>query len=194
MAVDPNSELIVLVDPQGNPIGSAPKLDTHHAKTPLHLAFSVYIFDDQGKFLVTKRAAHKKVWPDVWTNSCCGNPMPGESMEQAITRRVDYELGMTISNLRVVNPTYTYQTPAFNGIIEHEFCPIYIATASSSPRPNPEEVSDLAWISWEEFTGKLLDDSQDTWSWWTKDQKKHLDTTKKYSDVGKQKTLGFEFG
>src|SRR4051812_30391066 len=37
-----HSELIVLVDEDGRPIGTAPKLASHHRDTPLHLAFSSY--------------------------------------------------------------------------------------------------------------------------------------------------------
>ena len=33
------------------------------------VAFSCYVFDDDGLCLVTQRAWSKKVWPGVWTNS-----------------------------------------------------------------------------------------------------------------------------
>src|SRR6266545_4096183 len=99
-------EMIVLVDTLGREIGTAPKLESHHAKTPLHRAFSCYILDRHGQLLVTQRAHVKKVWPGVWTNSVCGHPAPGESFEDAIARRTQYELGMTVSNIQVVLPDY----------------------------------------------------------------------------------------
>ena len=34
------TELIVLVDEDGAPLGTAPKASSHHDRTPLHLAFS----------------------------------------------------------------------------------------------------------------------------------------------------------
>ena len=92
-------ELIVLVDESGTPIGSAEKLSSHHADTPLHLAFSCYVFDDEGRFLATRRSSQKKVWPGVWSNSVCGHPLPGEAVVAAIRRRLRYELGMTASGL-----------------------------------------------------------------------------------------------
>ncbi len=167
-------EQIVLVDTTGKQTGIAEKLPSHHANTPLHLAFSVYVFNDQGQFLVTKRALHKKVWPGVWTNSCCGHPYPGEEMLQAIGRRLKYEIGMEAKNFQVLLSDYQYETPPFKGIIEREFCPVYIARATSQPHPNPEETADYQWLSWQDYLQQALADSTNTWSWWCKDQLKLL--------------------
>lgn len=167
-------ELIVLVDETGQPVGTADKLASHHAATPLHLAFSCYVFDDRGQLLVTQRAAGKKVWPTVWTNSVCGHPAPGETMDAAIARRLEYELGMTASDLSCALPDYRYTTPAYNGIIENEFCPVYVARATSLPRPNPLEVDDFRWMSWGDFLAGTTADTADTYSWWCKDQLRHL--------------------
>lgn len=167
-------ELIVLVDEQGQAIGSAEKLPSHHAKTPLHLAFSCYIFNEEGQFLVTQRALSKKVWPGAWTNSVCGHPAPGESLEAAIHRRLDYELGMTAKDIEIVLPEYRYTTPPYNGIIENEFCPVHVARATSGPKPNPEEIEDYKWVSWDEFVAAAKADTTDVYSWWCKDQLKQL--------------------
>ncbi len=167
-------ELIVLVDSDGKPIGTAPKLPTHHAKTPLHLAFSVYIFDENGKFLVTQRANTKKVWGGVWTNSCCGHPLPKESFEQAIERRCQFELGLKVSNIVNIVPRYVYQTPPYRGIIEHEFCPIFLAQAVSTITPNPDEVASYQWVSWNQYMDSLREDTHGVYSWWSKDQLQHI--------------------
>jgi isopentenyl-diphosphate Delta-isomerase len=166
----PESEMIVLVDEQGRPTGTAEKLPSHHGHTPLHLAFSCYVFNDAGELLVTQRAASKKVWPTVWTNSVCGHPAPGEAMENAIARRLDYELGMAADDIRCVLPDYRYTTPPYNGIIENEFCPVYIARATSVPQPNPAEVDAYRWMAWPDFIAAAEADTSDEYSWWCKDQ------------------------
>lgn len=165
-------EYLVLVDAAGRPIGEAEKLSTHHADTPLHLAFSCYIFDDQGRFLVTQRAAVKKVWPTVWTNSVCGHPFPDEPMEDAIRRRTKYEIGMDIKDVVCIVPDYTYKTPPYRDIIEHEYCPIFVARATSQPQPNPLEVDDFRWMSWDDYVNAAKSDEADVYSWWCKDQLK----------------------
>lgn len=183
---DKQEEMIVLLNEAGEPIGTAPKLSSHHSNTPLHLAFSVYIFDSNGRVLVTQRAFSKKVWPSVWTNSCCGHPMPSETMTEAIQRRVLYELGMTVTDLRCVIPNYRYKTPPYNGIIENEVCPVYIAKSTDKPNPREDEIYNCKWMTWEALESEALGDNNNSWSWWCKDQLKQLcssTATKSYTTI-----------
>jgi isopentenyl-diphosphate Delta-isomerase len=161
-------ELIVLLDEDGREIGTAPKLESHHAHTPRHRAFSCYIFDQAGRLLVTQRALSKKVWPGVWTNSVCGHPAPGESFEDALIRRTQYELGMSVTGIEVLLPDYRYTTPPFQGIIENEICPVYRAIATSDPRPNPAEVEAYRWMAWSDYIAALRDEPE-LYSYWAKD-------------------------
>ncbi|HVL52556.1 MAG TPA: isopentenyl-diphosphate Delta-isomerase [Actinomycetota bacterium] len=170
------AEFIVLVDEEGRPLGRAEKWSSHHQNTPLHLAFSCYVFDSRGRTLITQRAAHKKVWPGVWSNTACGHPAPGESIEDAIRRRLDYELGMSATDLRVALPSYRYRAPAFGGVVENEFCPVYLARADTDPKPNPEEVAAFEWVGWERFLRAADADDAGTYSWWCKDQLAQLRT------------------
>ena len=173
--LEPEQELVVLVDERGQPTGTAEKWSSHHAETPLHLAFSCYIFDDSGAFLTTRRALTKKVWPGVWTNSACGHPAPGESFHDAIERRVGYELGMTVRDIEVVLPNHLYRAPPFAGIVEYEFCPVFVAREASAPVPNPIEVGACAYMDWEEFVRRAREDTDDVYSWWCKNQLRELD-------------------
>ncbi len=168
-------ELIVLVDERGKPTGTAAKLPAHHAKTPLHLAFSCYVFNDRGQLLVSQRALSKKVWPGVWTNSLCGHLAPGETSVQAIKRRLKEELGMSAHHFQVVLPDYRYKTPPFKGIIENEICPVYAARATSEPKANPAEVEAWRWQDWADYAKALKDDAANEYSWWSKDQLKQLE-------------------
>jgi isopentenyl-diphosphate delta-isomerase len=170
-----HEELIVLVDEQGRPTGSAEKWSSHHAQTPLHLAFSCYVFDSSGAFLTTRRALTKKVWPGVWTNTACGHPAPGESFEDAIGRRLHYELGMSACDVEVVLPDHLYRAPPFAGIVEYEFCPVFVARLRTAPQPNPIEVGACAWIDWDEFVRRAKDDDDDVYSWWCKNQLRELE-------------------
>lgn len=179
------SELIVFVGEDGQPTGeTGPKLASHTADTRLHLAFSCYIFrKSNNKFLVTQRALSKKVWPGVWTNSVCGHPAPAEALEDAIRRRTAYEVGITeLTDIRCVLPKYRYKTPPYNGIIENEFCPVFVAYTDQEPKPNPEEVEAYKWLDWTEYAAMLHDKTVET-SYWAEDQYKQLTLLEPFSTL-----------
>jgi len=165
-----SDELVVLVDEQDREVGTALKAEIHTDKTPLHRAFSVFIFDKDGNILVTQRALSKKTWPGIWSNSCCGHPTPGEAYEVAIARRVEQELGVVVQKFEKVSD-YRYQFTK-DGIMENEVCPIYRGVVEGELQPDPTEVDGWKWMEWEEFLETIKTDDQDLWSPWCKEEVK----------------------
>lgn len=161
-------ELVVLVDEQNNDIGTAPKDTVHTHDTPLHRGFSLFVFNTKGNVLVTRRAASKKTFPSVWTNTVCGHPGPGESTIDAAKRRLKDELGIENIEIQEVTP-YRYRFADRNGIVENEICPILIATFNGNPKPDIQEVNDWKWMEWK----KLLEEIQihpDIYSPWCREE------------------------
>jgi isopentenyl-diphosphate Delta-isomerase len=159
------SESVVLLDEEGRAIGTADKRTVHHADTPLHLAFSCYLFDADGSLLITRRALHKPTWPGVWTNSCCGHPAPGEPLEDAVRRRVEQELGVRVEGLRLLLPRFRYRAVMDDGVVEHEMCPVFVATIDDEVRPDPAEVEQVRWEPWDAFRAAVLDGSREISPW-----------------------------
>ena len=150
----PTDEHVVLLDPSHRVVGTAPKLSAHHRDTPLHLGFSCYVVDGEGRVLLTQRASSKRTWPDTWTNACCGHPQLGETLREAVERRLDFELGVTARAMALALPHFRYRAAMGNGIVEHELCPVVVATIDGAPCPNPQEVSHVAWTSWDRLRGR----------------------------------------
>ena len=140
-----DTESVVLLDETGQPCGSFPKADVHTFDTPLHLAFSCYLFNPAGELLVTRRALSKIAWAGVWTNSFCGHPAPGESFESAIERRALAELGVTVNSIELVLPDFRYRAVDASGIVENEVCPVFTARTSDALNPSAEEVCEWEW-------------------------------------------------
>jgi isopentenyl-diphosphate delta-isomerase len=190
-------ELVVLCAPDGSAIGTAPKATIHHRDTPLHLAFSCYVFDSAGRVLVTRRAYDKRTFPGVRTNSCCGHPAPGEGMGVAALRRLRQELGIVPTELELILPTFRYRATALDGTVENELCPVYRAvvqlprltrltrltqvtpstagTTQIQVTPQPAEVDEAWWVPWTEFAASSGGvDGTDPLSPWSAQQVEQL--------------------
>lgn len=150
-----NAGQVVLVDENDNALGTAAKASVHSTDTPLHRAFSCHVLDSSHQVLVTRRSLAKLTWPGVWTNSFCGHPRPDETYEDAIARHARTELGLTVDSLRVVLPRFRYRAVDASGIVENEWCPVYLAVTDQTPAPNPEEVMELHWADPTQLTGAL---------------------------------------
>lgn len=172
-------DLVVLVDEMDNQVGVMDKSRVHHKNTPLHRAFSVFIYRPSPKaserqVLVQRRALSKKTWPGVWSNSCCGHPLPGESYEAAVKRRGRYELGVEIKDLKKV-ADYRYRFER-DGVVENEICPVFVAKIVGGVKPNFDEVEEIKWVGWEEFLNELKTDKTNKWSEWCKEEVKLIIT------------------
>ncbi|MGL4743685.1 MAG: isopentenyl-diphosphate Delta-isomerase [Dermatophilaceae bacterium] len=147
---------VVLLDGSGAAVGQAAKSVVHHDDTPLHLAFSCYVFDPAGRLLVTTRASSKPSFPGVVTNTVCGHPQPDEPLDEAVRRRARSELGVQVRDLRLVLPGFGYRA-AMGGLVENERCPVFVAWSDSDTlTPDPAEVDDAAWVPWAQFSADVL--------------------------------------
>lgn len=147
-------EYVVLVDEKDREIGIEKKSRVHSSDTPLHRAFSLFLFSASKNLLLQQRSAGKKAWPLVWSNSCCGHPLPGESYEDSVIRRTRFELGIEPVTVKKVSD-YRYCFSK-DGIMENEICPIYMAYCSGSVTPNPDEIHAVQWIGWKRWLEETL--------------------------------------
>ena len=158
------TETVVLLGEDGTPIGHERKDTVHGADTPLHLAFSCYGFDADGRMLATRRSAAKRTFPAVWTNTCCGHPGPGEFIESAVRRRLRTELGLAARDLVCALPTFRYRAES-GGVVENEICPVYLCRLDGVPEPAPEEVDRFEWVEWPEYVSRAAREDSDLSPW-----------------------------
>ena len=151
-------ELVLCLDSDDNVIDSSSKFTTHHGEGILHRAFSVLIFDSEGRLLVQQRSSDKITFPAVWANSCCSHPLdidgenddPTEGVKEAARRKLDQELGIprTITNDWKFNHIgrFEYKCRWDSDWVEHEIDHVLIVEADCEVDFNRNEIQSVDWL------------------------------------------------
>jgi len=161
--VSSESEALILVDPSDRVLGYLDKSAAHDGDGVLHRAFSLFIFNADGRLLLQQRAPGKRLWPEFWSNSCCSHPRQGESMDEAVHRRLEQELGMTADLVF----TYKFEYHARFGTLgsEHELCSVYVGTTRDEPVITTTEIMDWRWIEPAALTGAIAAEPEHFTPW-----------------------------
>jgi isopentenyl-diphosphate delta-isomerase len=176
-----STEHVVLVDEQNRVLGTMPKTIVHGTRTPLHRAFSAFLFrSGDKKLLLQQRSEKKQTWPLVWSNSCCGHPQLGESNVDAARRRLQAELGLRPTVLEEVAP-YRYCFTR-DGVMENEICPILVGLVDAEPLINPDEVNQVRWVAWDSFLEEVARDALG-FSEWCVEEVKILQKTPRFREI-----------
>jgi len=138
-------DVLILVDEADRDIGFLSNALCHQGHGVLHRAFSLLIFNDYGELLIQQRAAGKRLWPLYWSNSCCGHPCGGETMEAATQRRLHEELGIYCALQFLFKFQYRAQFDATGA--EHELCSVHIGRSGEKIKTNSDEILDWRWVS-----------------------------------------------
>ncbi len=142
-------EYVILVDENDNEIGTMEKIEAHRNGGKLHRAFSVFVFDSDGRLLIQRRALTKYHAPGLWANTCCSHPRPGEDVLSAARRRLMEEMGFTCEVEEVFS--VIYKADVGNGLTEYEYDHVLIGNWEGEPNPNPEEVCEWEWKNLDEI-------------------------------------------
>jgi geranylgeranyl diphosphate synthase type I len=160
-------EKCLLVDSNDIVTGNISKFDCHYAEGSLHRAFSVLIFDSEGKLLIQQRSSEKITFPGVWANSCCSHPLDidGENQDavdgvkEAARRKLEQELGISRN---VTNSwdfhhigRFEYQCRWNDEWIEREIDHVMIVKADVELNYNRNEIQAAEWISREELANMM---------------------------------------
>ncbi|GAA5890108.1 hypothetical protein JCM6882_009228 [Rhodosporidiobolus microsporus] len=181
-------ERLILLDNDDQCIGEGSKKDCHlipppgsaETRSPLHRAFSVFLFHPEtGKLLLQRRADEKITFPKMWTNTCCSHPLTsfGEMDEEgqigarrAAARKLTHELGIPF-NYPLDDFAYLtrihYYAPSDEIWAEHEIDYIFFLTLDPETDLNLNEVSAVKWVSKDELEA-FFQDPESTFTPWFK--------------------------
>ena len=152
---------LILVNAEDEEIGYGEKAYVHE-KGLLHRAFSVFIVND-GKMLIQKRNRNKYHSGGIWTNACCSHPRKGESLKEAVHRRLEEELGIDCDVEELFD--FMYRTVFAENLYEYEFDHVFLADYSGSIELNREEASEIKWIDLQELKEDIVRRPEKYTSW-----------------------------
>lgn len=145
-------EQVIIVDKDDCEIGVMEKMEAHK-QAVLHRAFSVFLFNPQGKMLLQQRALTKYHSAGLWTNTCCSHPRPGETLENAVLRRLIEEMGIATKVFKAFD--FIYQAELTDNLNEYEFDHVFVGNYDADVRPNHLEVANFVYQSIEEVEANL---------------------------------------
>lgn len=135
---------VVLVDESDRQIGVAEKQQAH-IDGALHRAFSIFVFNASGQLLLQRRAGRKYHSGGLWSNTCCGHPLPDEDLEAAARRRLQEEMGFGCELKKAFQ--FKYKTVLGNGLTEHEVDHVFLGLFDGVPQPDPREADEWKYSS-----------------------------------------------
>jgi isopentenyl-diphosphate delta-isomerase len=155
-------EEVILVDENDRAIGTLEKLRAHQEGI-LHRAFSIFVFDSTGRLLLQRRSSTKYHSANLWSNTCCGHPTPGESVSVAAHRRLKEEMNFDCELRESFR--FTYRVRLDRSLFEHEYDYVLVGEYNNDPVPDVKEVSDWMWISIDELKADMQTNYRDYTYW-----------------------------
>lgn len=145
---------LILVNEQDQQIGSDTVINCHLADAKRHRAVTAFLRNSQGQYLIAKRSLKKPLWPTFWDAAFSTHPRVGETVVDCCVRRSIEELGIPSNGYKDLF-NYEYHIRWNIVFSEWEINHILIATLKDPVQPtnlNPDEVSEIAWLTWDELT------------------------------------------
>lgn len=145
---------IQIVDKSGNFLKLSPGLGEAMSHAEIRLISRVILSDNKGRYLLQKRAATMKRWPDRWDSSAAGHVDEGEDPTEAAYRELFEEIGIKHVKLVQVKEFYFANEPEKSGAADKTYSHIYVGTYEedlSTLKLDPEEVAEARWFTKDEI-------------------------------------------
>ena len=143
-----NEEMLPLLNENGEVTGRAPRSICHSDKKYLHPVVHLHVFNSKGELFLQKRPMNK-IQPGKWDTAVGGHIAFGESLESALQRETQEEIGIKDFRATLV-ARYIWESD-----IEREYVFCFIAHYDESIMINKEELTDGRFWSFREIEENL---------------------------------------
>lgn len=129
---DNNEEIFPVVDENGTTVGKATRGECHSGSKLLHPVVHLHLFDSSGRIYLQQRPLWKDIQPGKWDTAVGGHIDYGETVEAALRRETQEELGLTDLSVEFLLK-YVFESER-----EHELVHVFRATYDGDVRPSEE--------------------------------------------------------
>ena len=129
---DNNEEIFPVVDENGTTVGKATRGECHSGSKLLHPVVHLHLFDSSGRIYLQQRPLWKDIQPGKWDTAVGGHIDYGESVEAALRRETQEELGLTDLSVEFLLK-YVFESER-----ERELVHVFRVTYDGDVRPSEE--------------------------------------------------------
>ena len=150
-------ELLDIVDEYGNKTGEVVEREKAHDLNLFHWEISVFLINDKKEILLQKRAATKRMNPNMW-GSCAGHVDSGEGIEETALRELEEEIGIkfSIDDLHVLEERQV----AKQEINSHLTRVYYIYYNGNDFKIQTEELSEVKWFNIDDIINMIKNNDE----------------------------------
>jgi len=148
-------EYLILVDNNDNQTGREEKVKCHLPEGKLHRAFTILLFDREGRLLLTQRSMSKMLWPGDWDGTVASHPKQSETYVSSAERRLPEELGLTCKLDYLFK--FEYHVPYKDIGSENEVCGTLIGTVDDPSKIKlvEDEISAVKWVTLDQLLSEI---------------------------------------
>ena len=146
-------EILPIVEPYGLVIGRAPRSYCHGGSHILHPVVHLHVVDRDGRLFVQQRSKSKELYPGRWDTGVGGHISYGETIEEALFREAEEEIGLT-----GFNPVFL-ESYVWESLTETELVCVFATVGNFDLHPQNGEVSGGKYLPIDEikeFFGKSI--------------------------------------
>ena len=129
---DNNEEIFPVVDENGTTVGKATRGECHSGSKLLHPVVHLHLFDSCGRIYLQQRPLWKDIQPGKWDTAVGGHIDYGETVEAALRRETQEELGLTDLSVEFLLK-YVFESER-----ERELVHVFRTTYDGDVRPSDE--------------------------------------------------------
>ena len=153
---DNKSEMLDILDKEGNKIGKSERRDVVHQKGLWHRTVHVFMINSKNEVLLQLRSKEQLSFPSKWHLSAGGHIEAGQEPVNAAQREMEEEIGLalSLSEFKKIGTAKVIHEVKQSNFIDNEYCDIFVVHKDvdiHNLKLQEKEVQEVRWIPMKDF-------------------------------------------